>query len=135
MANLNSVDIHSCFKLKPSRLSVMFQFLLFIGIFICLYQAVTGLVLTCGLLMTVVAYFIFMQQDQIEQLEQLDHSEWTLRFKKSQELQRVKMDKMIDHHFYIVVYFQSKTLKPMIIWKDQLSQLSWKSLKMQVKLN
>ncbi|WP_143222553.1 hypothetical protein [Acinetobacter sp. ANC 4648] len=85
--------------------------------------------------MTVVAYFIFMQQDQIEQLEQLDHSEWTLRFKKSQELQRVKMDKMIDHHFYIVVYFQSKTLKPMIIWKDQLSQLSWKSLKMQVKLN
>ncbi|WP_086202300.1 hypothetical protein [Acinetobacter silvestris] len=131
---MDLADIHRCYKLKPSRLSVLFQFFLLMIILIGLYQVVTGMVLVCALVIAVVAYFVFIQRDQIEQLEQLDHSEWTISFQKSQAKQTVYIDKMIDHHIYIVIYFQSKNLKPMIIWYDQLSQLSWKSLKMRVEL-
>ena len=134
MANHHLMDIHRCFKLKPSRLSVMFQCLLLFFIAMSLYQVLTIAVFILSIVLVNLTYFRFIRQAQIEQLEQLDPVEWTVCFKESRKIQRLKIDKMIDHHLYIVIYFQSKKLQPLIIWRDQLSEISWKSLKTRVKL-
>ena len=134
MANHNLIDIHRCVKLKPSRLSVMFQCLLLFFIAMSLYQVLTIAVFILSIVLVNLTYFRFIRQAQIEQLEQLDPVEWTVCFKESRKIQRLKIDKMIDHHLYIVIYFQSKKLQPLIIWRDQLSEISWKSLKTRVKL-
>lgn len=133
MASSNLVDIHRCFKLKPSRLSVVFQCLVLGLIMLTLYQTLTMLGLVLSMLLLSLTYVFFLRQDQIQQLEQLNATEWTLCFKQSGQIQRITIDHMLDHHFYVVVYFQSKQLRPLIVWRDQLTEVSWKSLKTQVK--
>lgn len=133
MASSNLVDIHRCFKLKPSRLSVVFQCLVLGLIMLTLYQTLTMLGLVLSMLLLSLTYVFFLRQDQIQQLEQLNATEWTLCFKQSGQIRRITIDHMLDHHFYVVVYFQSKQLRPLIVWRDQLTEVSWKSLKTQVK--
>ena len=133
MASSNLVDIHRCFKLKPSRLSVVFQCLVLGLIMLALYQTLTMLGLVLSMLLLSLTYVFFLRQDQIQQLEQLNATEWTLCFKQSGQIRRITIDHMLDHHFYVVVYFQSKQLRPLIVWRDQLTEVSWKSLKTQVK--
>ena len=133
MASSNLVDIHRCFKLKPSRLSVVFQCLVLGLIMLTLYQTLTMLGLVLSMLLLSLTYVFFLRQDQIQQLEQLNVTEWTLCFKQSGQIRRITIDHMLDHHFYVVVYFQSKQLRPLIVWRDQLTEVSWKSLKTQVK--
>lgn len=134
MANHHLMDIHRCFKLKPSRLSVMFQCLLLLFIAMSLYQVLSIAVFILSIGLVNLSYFIFIRQAQIEQLEQLDASDWTLCYRQSGKMQHAQIIKMIDHHLYIVIYFQSTKLQPLIIWRDQLSEISWKSLKTRVKL-
>ena len=133
MASSNLVDIHRCFKLKPSRLSVVFQCLVLGLIMLTLYQTLTMLGLVLSMLLLSLTYVFFLRQDQIQQLEQLNATEWTLCFKQSGQIRRITIDHMLDHHFYVVVYFESKQLRPLIVWRDQLTEVSWKSLKTQVK--
>lgn len=133
MASSNLVDIHRCFKLKPSRLSVVFQCLVLGLIMLTLYQTLTMLGFVLSMLLLSLTYVFFLRQDQIQQLEQLNATEWTLCFKQSGQIRRITIDHMLDHHFYVVVYFQSKQLRPLIVWRDQLTEVSWKSLKTQVK--
>ena len=98
-----------------------------------LYQTLTMLGLVLSMLLLSLTYVFFLRQDQIQQLEQLNATEWTLCFKQSGQIRRITIDRMLDHHFYVVVYFQSKQLRPLIVWRDQLTEVSWKSLKTQVK--
>lgn len=98
-----------------------------------LYQTLTMLGLVLSMLLLSLTYVFFLRQDQIQQLEQLNATEWTLCFKQSGQIRRITIDHMLDHHFYVVVYFQSKQLRPLIVWRDQLTEVSWKSLKTQVK--
>lgn len=135
MANHHLIDTHRCFKLKPSRLSVMFQCALLLFIAMSLYQVLNIAVFILSVVLISLTYFIFVRQAQIEQLEQLDASDWTLCYRQSGKMQRVQIIKMIDHQVYVVLYFHSKQLRPLIIWQDQLSEISWKSLKTRFKLS
>jgi len=81
----------------------------------------------------------FRQSSSIYKLEQLDYEQWSVQYLQKNmspksTIQQVKIEKLIDHIFYISIYFQDKKIKPLIIWQDQLPKDQWKSLKVRAKL-
>ena len=67
--------------------------------------------------------------------EQLDLDQWSLKFYHSDQVLAVNIQQWVDHSLYVVVYFQEKKHSNLVIWRDQMTDLQWKSLKMRVKLH
>ncbi|RFC84249.1 hypothetical protein C9E89_007335 [Acinetobacter sichuanensis] len=82
--------------------------------------------------------FVFNQRPYVEQFEQLDKQIWSIKFYKNQDIEQFEIIKMVDHIFYIVVYYKTtlKQNKPknLVLWQDQMSVKSWKMLKTRAKL-
>ena len=127
--------VNEHYSLKHSRLSIVFQLLLLMLIAVVMFLTFTvGIALICVLAMFA-AWRWFNRAEKLHYLQQLDHSEWSLKFENQSTTYRVRLEKMVQHHFYIVVYFQNKKHKPVIIWKDQLDQIAWKALLTRCHLN
>lgn len=120
--------VNECYSLKHSRLSTVFQLsvltLISVVLFSILHLAVSILSVIC---MSVV-WLWFKRTARLRYLQHLDQSEWSLKFQNQSTTQRVHLEKMIQHHFYVVIYFQNKKHKSVLIWKDQLDVISWKRL-------
>ena len=80
-------------------------------------------------------WILFLKQPRLQQFEYLDEQTWSFKFSDvSQPIQRRHLHKIIDHHYYIVLYFAHKQHKPCLIWWDQLSRKQWKKLKILAKM-
>jgi len=127
--------IHFRYCLKPSRLALVFQGSSILIIFVVLYQFLNLIALCILLLLALASFFFFQQQDRIAVLVQLDEQDWVVQYRRSKRKRRVQFKKIIDHHFYIAIYFQQQSNQPMLVWRDELPIKSWKSLKSRAKLN
>ncbi len=127
--------VKQCFKLKPSRMAIMVQLSLLLGLLILFYSLLPlGLWLLCSVI-GLISYSLFLKTPRPVPFEYLDAEEWTLQFCKAKHLDRVVIRKIIDHQLYIVIYFQKNQVKPLVIWSDQLSLVYWKKLKMLAQLH
>lgn len=125
---------NDCYQLERSRLAIAFRTLFFCIIsFIC-YVSLPVIWWVISVIGCIVIWLIF-KPDQVEVLELLDKNEWSLSIKKQQKIERVNLKKIINHHFYIVIYFQEKNPKSLVIWKDQLNQKKWKRLLARAQLH
>lgn len=117
------------FQLKRSRLALVFQLLLFALLTMVLYELlITWLWLLCVIL-ALITYMIFLNMPYAERLEYLDAGEWSLQYCHPDSLLRVHIRQVVDHHLYVVIYFEDAKIKPLVIWRDQLSLVQWKDLK------
>ena len=48
---------------------------------------------------------IFRMRPQVRSLEHFDLDQWTLQYEDSNHIHHVQIQQMIDHRFYIAVYF------------------------------
>lgn len=128
------MNIHQCYELKPSRFALGFQLFFLIVIFVLLLSQLNIGWCALLLLMALVALKVMRGQANVQCLEYLDQQDWTLKFNHSPSIQHVKIKQMFDHSFYIVIHFQEKNVKNLIIWHDQLSRKQWKSMKIRSKL-
>lgn len=81
------------------------------------------------------AYFIYTQKDWIY-LGYLDDKTWTIvkQSKQKKMSQRVRIINMIDHQLYIHIdaVLEEQPIS-IVIWQDQVNDLSWKALKTRTK--
>lgn len=81
------------------------------------------------------AYFIYTQKDWIY-LGYLDDKTWTIvkQSKQKKMSQRVRIINMIDHQLYINIdaVLEEQPIS-IVIWQDQVNDLSWKALKTRTK--
>lgn len=137
MSTVNS-NFYLCFQLKPSRSKYGFQFFFGLVISIILFQILSlGIWLVAVFLLLISAYF-WHRQARIEQFEQLDVDLWSVKMTQDTVIQQVKIKKMVDHLFYIVIYFEDinalNKSSNIIIWHDQCDLKSWKMLKAHANL-
>lgn len=134
MANAPTSVSYHAFHLKRSRMVIVFQAVFFILMMFGLVQLLHPVVVVIVILVGFLLWIMHFRQPYVEQLEQLDHAEWSLKLSNSTQIQRRQIVKMLDHRFYIIMYFSDSKLKPLVIWQDQMPLNSWKMLKTRVNL-
>ncbi|RPE29766.1 hypothetical protein EC846_2346 [Acinetobacter sp. BIGb0102] len=123
------------FELQYSRFSIALQLFILLLIVILTYSLLSLALWLSSCLLLALSWFLFLKQPRLKRFEHLDQQEWSFEFYDSSlPIQCRKIEKIIDHQAYIVLYFSDPEHKNFIIWWDQLSLLQWKNLKLHAKL-
>lgn len=123
------------FELQYSRFSIALQLIILLLIVSLTYSLLSLALWLSSCLLLVLSWFLFLKQPRLKRFEYLDQQEWSFEFYDSSlPIQCRKIEKIIDHQAYIVLYFSDPEHKNFIIWWDQLSLLQWKNLKLHAKL-
>ena len=122
------------FQLRRSRLAFVFQLIIFTLLIVLLQQLLSPWLWGLCILLAVIGFTYTLKVPEPIYFEHLDAREWSLASARSEQIQRVSVSHIIDHQFYIVIYFQHFRAKPLLIWMDQLPRQQWKALKQLAKL-
>lgn len=122
------------FLLKPSVLALVFQAMIFILIAALLFQLLALWLWAIAMIVAIASYAFCIRRPPSVHFQHLDEREWTVTQAQQQQVKHVQISHVIDHHLYIVVYFQYFQEKPLLIWCDQVSWKEWKRLKTLAKL-
>lgn len=125
---------HNTFHLKRSRFAIMFQCLLLSLMGLLLFKTLSFILFLFFFCISIFCLYWHIRQPKLSFLQYLDELDWTLMLQGSSQIQRVKINKFINHHIYIVVYFDDYPCKSMVVWCDQLPLQQWKNLQTLVKL-
>ncbi|MDV8151778.1 hypothetical protein R5L37_08365 [Acinetobacter pittii] len=122
------------FELKYSRISVIFQLFVGLGLAILLYQLLTPIWWLCAVILLFIGFIFFLKQAQISQIEYLDQKLWSVTYFSKKEIYRAEITKIIDYQLFVVIYLEETPTNIAIVWFDQLPIQQWKRLKVLEKL-
>ncbi len=122
------------FELKYSRVSVIFQLFVGLGLAILLYQLLTPIWWVCAVILLFIGFIFFLKQAQISQIEYLDQKLWSVTYFSKKEIYRAEITKIIDYQLFVVIYLEETPTNIAIVWFDQLPIQQWKRLKVLEKL-
>jgi len=122
------------FELKYSRISVIFQLFVGLGLAILLYQLLTPIWWLCAVILLFIGFIFFLKQAQISQIEYLDQKLWSVAYFSKKEIYRAEITKIIDYQLLVVIYLEETPTNIAIVWFDQLPIQQWKRLKVLEKL-
>lgn len=122
------------FELKYSRVSVIFQLFVGLGLAILLYQLLTPISWLCTVILLFIGFIFFLKQAQISQIEYLDQKLWSVAYFSKKEIYRAEITKIIDYQLFVVIYLEETPTNIAIVWFDQLPIQQWKRLKVLEKL-
>ncbi len=122
------------FELKYSRISVIFQLFVGLGLAILLYQLLTPIWWLCAVILLFIGFIFFLKQEEISQIEYLDQKLWSVEYFSKKEIYRVEITKIIDYQLFVVIYLEEAPKNIAIVWFDQLPIQQWKRLKVLEKL-
>lgn len=122
------------FELKYSRVSVIFQLFVGLGLAILLYQLLTPIWWLCAVILLFIGSIFFLKQAQISQIEYLDQKLWSVAYFSKKEIYRAEITKIIDYQLFVVIYLEETPTNIAIVWFDQLPIQQWKRLKVLEKL-
>lgn len=122
------------FELKYSRVSVIFQLFVGLGLAILLYQLLTPIWWLCAVVLLFIGSIFFLKQAQISQIEYLDQKLWSVAYFSKKKIYRAEITKIIDYQLFVVIYLEETPTNIAIVWFDQLPIQQWKRLKVLEKL-
>ncbi|QRQ13549.1 hypothetical protein [Acinetobacter pittii] len=122
------------FELKYSRVSVIFQLFVGLGLAILLYQLLTPIWWLCVVILLFIGFIFFLKQAQISQIEYLDQKLWSVAYFSKKEIYRAEITKIIDYQLFVVIYLEETPTNIAIVWFDQLPIQQWKRLKVLEKI-
>lgn len=126
---------HDVFTLKPSRYAWFFQLGMAFIFLCCSFQVLSwwgwGII---AFLLIMSGWFYHKVYPRLYHFAYLGEMEWTFSFVGHAKIHHCKLKQIIDHQFYIVLYWDS-TYKPTVIWRDQLDLNAWKRLKVLALLH
>ncbi|EXS23066.1 hypothetical protein QX205_02275 [Acinetobacter pittii] len=122
------------FELKYSRVSVIFQLFVGLGLAILLYQLLTPIWWLCAVVLLFISFIFFLKQVRISRIVYLEQKLWSVAYLSQKAIYRVEIAKIIDYQLFVVLYFEGGPTKIAIIWYDQLPIQQWKRLKVLEKL-
>ncbi|WP_151747805.1 hypothetical protein [Acinetobacter lactucae] len=117
------------FELKYSRVSVIFQLFVGLGLAILLYQLLMPIWWLCAVVLLFIGFIFLLKQAQISQIEYLDQKLWSVAYFSKKEIYRAKITKIIDYQLFVVIYLEETPTNIAIVWCDQLPIQQWKRLK------
>ena len=124
---------NTAYYLKRSRAAIVFQ----IGLLLLIQCLVSVLlpVWLAGLTLIIllVSFWIQLKRSTLDYFQAFSIDEWSIR-STDQVVQHIRLTRVVDHHFYIVLYFQQQTACSHVIWYDQLTRKDWKKLKLLAKM-
>lgn len=124
---------NTAYYLKRSRVAIVFQ----IGLLFLIQYLVSVLlpVWLAVLILTMLLFSFWMQLKRatLHYFEAFSIDEWSIR-PTDQGVQHMRLKRVVDHHFYIVLYFQQQSSCSYVIWYDQLTLKDWKKLKLLAKM-
>lgn len=132
---VNNHDVMNTFVLKPSQLSIGFQSVILVLMAVTFYFSVGAIFAGILMLCVIAAIYVFKLRAKVVIFEHLDQSHWSIQYKNNPVIGSVILRNVIDHHFYIVCYFEEKKPSSLIIWRDQVELKQWKYLKTYAKLS
>jgi hypothetical protein len=127
--------VHNRFELKRSRVSIAFQFSIFLLIIYISFHITNLFIVSLLIFILSVSWLYSFNKNQISYLALIDSNEWTIKDSSSKKITRINIQKIIDHQLYIVIYDSSIKSRSFVIWFDQMSILQWKRLKVLAKLH
>ncbi len=117
------------FELKYSRVSVIFQLFVGLGLAILLYQLLTPIWWLCAVILLFIGFIFFLKQAQISQIEYLDQKLWSVAYFSKKEIYCGEITKIIDYQLFVVIYLEETPTNIAIVWFDQLPIQQWKRIK------
>lgn len=123
------------FILKPSRYAWFFQLsVVFILLFVS-FQSLSWWGWGIFIVLIMMSFWFYSNTyPKLHHFSYLGEMQWTLKFVKGIEIKHSKLQQIIDHRVYIVLYWSSES-KPTVIWCDQLDLTEWKKLKVLAQLH
>lgn len=134
--------VHDEYDLKRSRIAIVFQILFLAVIALVLFLLMSLWLFILSLMMMLWVFYLFHRQPKLQKIAQLDQDKWSLKFQNNSKIETVQFYKIIEHYFYVVLYFKTnveensdhKKLKSVLVWKDQVDEKSWKRLLIRANL-
>lgn len=127
--------VHREFRLKHSRISIVFQLMIILLIVFVIYQLLTILVLIFSVVVLALSFLRFNQKVKVEYFAYLDDDIWSLKYKNNNKVYRVRSKNVLNYQLYVVVELSQSEHKSFIVWYDQLDEKQWKKLKTLSLLN
>lgn len=126
---------HHKYHLKPGRLRNVFRYgiccmLLLLALF---FFQIYAFLFSCVVL--IAGLNLFKRSKTPKMLQQLDQQYWSIQYLDDSNIDSLQIKTIIYHYIYIIIYFESSPLKSVVIFRDELSERSIKSLIIMSKLN
>lgn len=122
------------FKLKYSRLSIIFQLFIGLSLAILLYQLLSPIWWLIAIILLSISFLFFLKQSRISQIAYLDQKSWSVAYSSQKIISCIEITKIIDYQLFMVIYFEGEPIRVAIIWFDQLPLQDWKKLKILQKV-
>ncbi|WP_454665854.1 hypothetical protein [Acinetobacter calcoaceticus] len=122
------------FKLKYSRLSIIFQLFIGLSLAILLYQLLSSIWWLIAIILLSISFLFFLKQSRISQIAYLDQKSWSVAYSSQKIISCIEITKIFDYQLFMVIYFEGEPIKVAIIWFDQLPLQDWKKLKILQKV-
>ncbi|MGQ9373557.1 hypothetical protein ACUM6W_06950 [Acinetobacter tandoii] len=124
---------NTAYYLKRSRVTIVFQ----IGLLL-LIQCLVSVLLPAWLAVVILIILLFSwwmhsKRSTLHYFQAFSTDEWSIQ-SIDQAVKHMRLTRVLDHHFYIVLYFQQQSSCSYVIWYDQLTLVEWKKLKLLAKM-
>jgi hypothetical protein len=124
---------NTAYYLKRSRVAIVFQICILILI-LSLVFILLPLWLACiALVIVLLSFWLQLQQTPLYYFEPFSLHEWSVAI-TDQQVTRMQLQRVVDHHWYVVLYFHQQKSYSYVIWYDQLALKDWKKLKLLAKM-
>ena len=124
---------NTAYYLKRSRMAIVFQ----IGLLL-LIQCLVSVLLPVWLAVVILIILLFswwmqFKRSTLHYFQAFSADEWSIQ-STDQAVKHMRLRRVVDHHFYIVLYTQQQSSCSYVIWYDQLTLVEWKKLKLLAKM-
>lgn len=124
---------NTAYYLKRSRVAIVFQICILILILSVVFILLPLWLACIALVVVLLSFWRQLQRATVSYFEPFSLDEWSVA-NTDQQVERMQLLRVVDHHWYIVLYFQQQQRCSYVIWYDQLTLADWKRLKLLAKM-
>lgn len=131
----NLSNIHFHYPLQPSRLVKWVQWGCLFVILVLMYHIQSFIIFLFFILLGGSCLYLQLQHTkQLTCLMYLEQKLWSVTYAGTSDIKTIQIEKIIDYQLYFIISTVGKSEKNLLIWTDQLSKRSLKSMKIRAKL-
>ena len=124
---------NTAYYLKRSLVAIVFQICILILILSVVFILLPLWLACIALAIVLLSFWRQLQRATVSYFEPFSLDKWSVAI-TDQQVERMQLLRVVDHHWYIVLYFQQQQRCSCVIWYDQLTLADWKRLKLLAKM-
>ena len=108
---------NTAYYLKRSRVEIVFQICILILILSVVFILLPLWLACIALAIVLLSFWRQLQRATVSYFEPFSLDEWSVAI-TDQQVERMQLLRVVDHHWYIVLYFQQQQRCSYVIWYD-----------------